>query len=70
MIAAGALIVIETETFPRSMPANSVSMSSTVSIATPSRPTSPSDSGESESWPISDGMSNAVLSPVCPCSSR
>ena len=49
MIAAGALIVIETLTSPRSIPPNSVRMSSTVSIATPSRPTSPSDSGESES---------------------
>ena len=70
MIAAGALIVIDTETSPRSMPSNSVSMSSSVSIATPSRPTSPSERGWSESWPISDGMSNAVESPVCPWSSR
>ena len=70
MIAAGALIVIETVTSPRSIPSNSVSMSSSVSIATPSRPTSPSDCGESESCPISDGMSNAVLSPVWPWSSR
>ena len=43
MIAAGALIVIDTLTSPRSMPSKSVSMSSSVSIATPSRPTSPSD---------------------------
>ena len=49
MIAAGALIVIDTLTSPRSIPANSVSMSSSVSIATPSRPTSPSERGESES---------------------
>jgi hypothetical protein len=70
MIAAGALIVIETLTSPRSMPWNKVSMSSSVSTATPSRPTSPSDRGLSESWPISDGMSNAVDSPVCPWSSR
>ena len=70
MIAAGALIVIETLTAPRSIPANSVSMSSSVSTATPSRPTSPSERAWSESWPISDGMSNAVLSPVCPWSSR
>ena len=60
MIAAGALIVIDTETSPRSIPSNSVSMSSSVSIATPSRPTSPSERAWSESWPISDGMSNAV----------
>ena len=49
MIAAGALIVIDTETCPRSIPANSVSMSSSVSIATPSRPTSPSERTWSES---------------------
>ena len=41
-----------------------------VSTATPSRPTSPRLSGESESCPIRDGMSNAVERPVCPCSSR
>ena len=70
MIAAGALIVIDTETSPSGMPANSVSMSSSVSMATPSRPTSPSERGWSESWPISDGMSNAVERPVCPWSSR
>jgi hypothetical protein len=69
-IAAGALIVIETLTSPRSMPWKSVSMSSSASTATPSRPTSPSERGWSESWPISDGMSNAVLSPVWPWSSR
>ena len=49
MIAAGALIVIDTVTSPRSMPPNSVCMSSSVSIATPSRPTSPSERGLSES---------------------
>ena len=38
MIAAGALIVIDTDTSPRSIPANSVCMSSSVSTATPSRP--------------------------------
>ncbi len=70
MIAAGALIVIDTDTSPRSMPANSVFMSSTVSTATPSRPTSPNERGLSESWPIREGMSNAVESPVWPCSSR
>ncbi len=66
MIAAGALIVIDTLTWSSGMPANSVSMSSSESIATPSRPTSPSERGWSESSPISDGMSNAVDSPVCP----
>ena len=43
MIAAGALIVIDVETSPSGIPWNSVSMSSSVSIATPSRPTSPSE---------------------------
>ena len=43
MIAAGALIVIDTVTSPEVDPWNSVSMSSSVSIATPSRPTSPSE---------------------------
>ncbi len=70
MIAAGALIVIETVTSPRSMPPNSVDMSSSESTATPSRPTSPSERGWSESWPISDGMSNAVDRPVWPWSIR
>ena len=70
MIAAGALIVIETVTSPRSIPPNSVAMSSSESTATPSRPTSPSERGWSESWPISDGMSNAVERPVCPWSIR
>ena len=38
MIAAGALIVIETVTSSSGIPPNSVSMSETVSTATPSRP--------------------------------
>ena len=63
---AGALIVIETETSPSGIPWNSVSMSATESTATPSRPTSPRLRGWSESWPMSDGMSNAVDRPVCP----
>ena len=70
MIAAGALIVIDTLTRSSGIPSNSVSMSWSVSTATPSRPTSPSDRGWSESWPINDGMSNAVDNPVWPCSSR
>ena len=41
-------------------------MSSTVSIATPTRPTSPSARGESESMPICVGRSKATESPVCP----
>ena len=45
-------------------------MSSTVSIATPSTPTSPSERAWSESRPISVGMSKAVERPVWPWSSR
>src|SRR5712691_11705408 len=63
-------MVIEVETFPRSMPWKSRSMSSTVSIATPTRPTSPRARGLSESWPICVGRSNAVERPVCPEASR
>ena len=48
-VVAGALMVIDTVTSERSMPANSVSMSSRVSMATPSRPTSPSERSWSES---------------------
>ena len=40
-IIAGALIVIEVEIFEKSSPANSVFISSTVSIATPTLPTYP-----------------------------
>ena len=45
MIAAGALIVIDAVTSSSGIPANSVSMSASVSTATPSRPTSPSERG-------------------------
>ena len=47
--AAGELIVIDVVTRPRSMPANRSSMSASVSMATPTLPTSPSASGSSES---------------------
>jgi hypothetical protein len=43
------LIVIDVDTSPNGIPANSVSMSARESIATPSRPTSPSERGWSES---------------------
>jgi hypothetical protein len=46
---AGALIVIDVETSSSGMPASSSSMSSSESIATPVRPTSPSARGSSES---------------------
>ncbi len=41
-------------------------MSSSVSMATPQRPTSPSAIGSSESMPSSVGMSNAVDRPSPP----
>ena len=48
-IHAVGLIVIETEMRSRSIPAKSASTSSSVSTATPSRPTSPRAFGSSES---------------------
>ena len=59
-------MVIEVETLPSSIPWKSRSMSSTVSMATPTRPTSPRAFGLSESWPIWVGRSKAVESPVWP----
>ena len=65
----GALIVIDVETSPSGMPSNSRSMSSSESIATPVRPTSPRASGSSESRPSCVGRSKATERPVCPRSS-
>ena len=48
-IDAGALIVIDVDTWSSGMPSNRSFMSSTVSIATPTLPTSPSASGADES---------------------
>ena len=62
--AAVALMVIDVETRSRGMPANRRARSSTVSIATPARPTSPSAMAWSESYPIWVGRSNATDSPV------
>ncbi len=69
-VAAVALIVIEVDTLSSGMSLSSACMSSTVSIATPTRPTSPCARGESESSPICVGRSNATESPVCPASSN
>ena len=69
-IDAVALIVIDVDTGRGRCSPNSVSMSSSESMATPTRPTSPSARGSSESWPICVGRSNAVNNPVCPCASR
>ena len=49
---AGALIVIEVETRSSGMPSNTVSMSASESIATPTWPTSPAARSSSESRPI------------------
>ncbi len=68
-IAAGPLIVIDVDTPPRSIPSNRTAMSSTVSMATPALPTSPTAHGSSESRPMSVGMSKAVDRPVPPAPS-
>jgi hypothetical protein len=65
-----ALMVIEVETFPSGMSRRSTRMSSMVSIATPTRPTSPAAMEWSESYPICVGRSKAVESPVCPAFRR
>lgn len=59
-------MVIEVETSPSGRPSKSTAMSSTLSIATPTLPTSPAASGASESWPIWVGRSKATESPVVP----
>ena len=64
--AAGELMVIEVVILPKSMSRYRSSMSSTVSIATPQRPTSPSDMVSSLSRPNSVGISNAVDKPSPP----
>ena len=67
---AGALIVIEVETRSSGMPSNTVSMSASESIATPTWPTSPAARSSSESRPICVGRSKAVERPGWPCESR
>jgi hypothetical protein len=70
MMIAGPLIVIDVDTWSSGIPSNSTSMSARLEIATPVFPTSPSDRGWSESYPMSVGKSNAVESPVWPWASR
>ena len=65
-MGAAELIVIDVVTAPRSIPEKSRATSSTESMATPARPTSPRASGSSESMPSNVGMSNAVERPVTP----
>ena len=62
-IVAGPLMVIEVVMSDSGMPSNSVSKSSSESVATPHRPTSPSLRGSSESRPIRVGMSKATDRP-------
>jgi hypothetical protein len=64
------LIVIEVETSPRSIRSKQILMSSSVSMGTPVRPTSPWQSGSSESRPSWVGRSKAIERPVEPCSVR
>ncbi len=70
IIGVVALIVSDTLTLSMGMPSNATSISRSESIAIPTRPTSPSARGSSESSPICVGKSNATLSAFCPCSIR
>ena len=67
---AGALIVIEVETWSSGISSKAVRMSSIESMATPVRPTSPRHIGLSESRPSWVGRSKAIDSPVEPFDSR
>ncbi len=60
------LIVIEVLTSPSGISAKRRRMSTMLSIATPTLPTSPAAIGWSESNPICVGRSKATESPVCP----
>ena len=60
-------MVIDVDTSSSGMPSKTRRMSSIVSIATPVRPTSPSQSGSSESRPSCVGRSKAIERPVEPC---
>src|SRR5207244_1688489 len=68
--AAIPLIVSETLTRSSGIPANASSMSASVSMAMPTRPTSPSARRSSESRPSWVGRSKATLSASCPCPMR
>ena len=61
-------MVMEVDTVPSGISSNSVRMSSTQSMATPTLPTSPCATGASESYPIWVGRSKATESPVVPAS--
>jgi hypothetical protein len=59
-------MVIDTLIWSSGIPSNRISMSRTVSIATPALPTSPCTRGWSESYPRWVARSNATDSPFCP----
>ena len=63
-------MVMLVETSSSGMPSNTRSMSSSESMATPTRPTSPSARGSSESIPNWVGRSNAIDSPGAPLARR
>ena len=62
-------IVIDTDISSSGILSKRVFISSTLSIATPAFPTSPTTSGWSESYPLCVARSNATESPFCPFSS-
>ena len=64
------MIVIEVETPSSGIWSKQIRMSSIVSIGTPVRPTSPKQSGSSESRPSWVGRSKAIERPVEPFSIR
>ena len=63
-------MVMLVETSLSGMPSNTRDMSSTESMATPTRPTSPSARGSSESMPSWVGRSKAIDRPGAPFASR
>ena len=63
-------MVMEVETSSSFIPSKSRSISSRLSIATPTLPTSPSDNSWSLSYPICVGRSNATLNPLTPWLSK
>ena len=63
-MAAGELMVMDVVIWSSRIPAKRSSMSCRESMATPQRPTSPSLTGASESYPIRVGISKATDKPV------
>ena len=63
-------MVIDTETFSKSILSNKDSISSGVDIGTPDLPISPEDISSSESYPICVGRSKATERPLTPLSNK